>query len=58
MHLIRRMAGITLAEIGVLFKRSHATVISSVSKIYTLAESDPEFSKVLRDIEANINSLR
>ena len=57
MFLIRKMTNLSLKDIGTIFEnRDHATVLSSVRRIENAIEESPDFSKIIRDITANINS--
>jgi len=57
MFLIRKMTNLSLKDIGELFEgRDHSTVLSSIRRIEASIEDSDDFSKVIRDITANVNS--
>jgi len=59
MFLIRKLTNLSLKDIGMLFEgRDHSTVLSSIRRIETNIEESPDFSKIIKDITSNINSMR
>ncbi len=59
MYEIRILTNLSLQDIGNIFEgRDHTTVLSSIQKIEKNMESDPEFAQQIRDITANINSMK
>lgn len=59
MYQIRILSNLSLQDIGNIFEgRDHTTVLSSIQKIEKNIRSDPEFAQMIRDITANINSVK
>lgn len=56
MYLMRMELGMTLEEIGDVFKRDHATVINSVKKIEKQAHCDEDTMKAIRYIRKQLAS--
>lgn len=57
MYEIRILTNLSLKDIGDIFEgRDHTTVLSSIQKIEKNVRNDQEFSQMIRDITANINS--
>ena len=57
MYEIRTLTNLSLKDIGDIFEgRDHTTVLSSIQKIEKNVRNDQEFSQMIRDITANINS--
>lgn len=54
MYLMRMELGMTLEEIGEIFKRDHATVINSVNKISKLSHGDEDTMKALKTIKKKL----
>ena len=57
-YLIRRMTGLSLEEIGKLFKRDHTTILNSINKIENLMKTDNNFAETVKAIMTNINSSK
>ena len=59
MYLIRKFTNLSLKDIGSLFEgRDHSTVISSINNIEKRMLGSQDFSGIIRDITANINSKK
>jgi len=57
MFLIRKMTNLSLKDIGELFEgRDHSTVLSSIRRIETNMDDSDDFSKIIKDITANVNA--
>ena len=58
MYLIRTLTNLSLKDIGGIFGgRDHSTVLTSIRKIEVDMKNSSEFSQIIRDITANINSV-
>jgi len=58
MYLIRTLTNLSLKDIGGIYGgRDHSTVLTSIRKIEDDMKKSPEFSQIIRDITANINSM-
>ena len=58
MYLIRNITGLSTIEIGKIFNRDHSTAVHSLDQVEAKLESDPSFSKTIKDITLNINYKR
>ena len=56
MYLMRTLTNMTLKEIGSIYNRDHATVLSSIKKVEDLLKSDTKMAGIVRDITSNITS--
>jgi len=57
MYLIRKMTNLSLKDIGEIFDgRDHSTVLSSIRRVEANSNESAEFSKIIKDITANINA--
>ena len=57
MYLVRKFTNLSLKDIGSEFEgRDHSTVISSINNIERKMAESQDFSGIVRDITANINS--
>lgn len=56
MYVIRTLTNQSLPEIGKFFNQHHTTVMHSVEKIEKQMQNDPELSRAIKDIKANINN--
>lgn len=57
-YLIRNITGLSTIEIGKIFNRDHSTAVHSLDQVEAKLESDPSFSKTIKDITLNINYKR
>ena len=55
MYLMRKDIGMMFGNIGELFNRDHATVVSSVSRIAKLMESNSEISDAIDEIRHKVS---
>ncbi len=55
-YLMRKLTGLTLAEIGSALNRDHSTVLHSIRKIEDSITTDTELADTIRDITANITN--
>ena len=55
-YLMRKLTGLTLAEIGGALNRDHSTVLHSIRKIEDSIATDSELADTIRDITANITN--
>lgn len=58
MYLIRNITGLSTIEIGKIFDRDHTTALHSLDQVTEKLETDPNYSKTIKDITLNINSRR
>lgn len=58
MYLIRNITGLSTIEIGKIFNRDHSTAVHSLDQVNAKLQSDPSFSKTIKDITLNINFKR
>ena len=57
MYEIRTLTNLSLQDIGDIFEgRDHTTVLASIQKVEKSISTDREFSQMVKDITANINS--
>ena len=57
MYLIKKFTNLSLKDIGDIFGgRDHTTVLSSLNKVETMMEEDPNFSNLIKEITSSINS--
>ena len=55
-YLIRKLAGMTLEDIGKRIGRDHSTVLYSIRKMEEALSSDPRLADAVRDVTANITN--
>lgn len=55
-YLMRKLTGLTLAEIGSALNRDHSTVLHSIRKIEESIATDSQLADTIRDITANITN--
>ena len=56
MYIIKQETDMSLADIGLMFNRTHPTVHSNIESVKKAIDTDPYLIKIIEDIERKLKN--